>query len=74
MSGESLGLIDQNPSVSKSKKLHVVIGQFSFNDLGYILHNPLKYTWLIGKKMRSNFPEVLNFNQLFLKLNQFMCN
>ena len=24
--------------------------------------------------MIGNFPAVLNFNQLFLKLNQFICN
>ena len=27
-----------------------------------------------SSKMIRNFPEVLNFNQLFLKLNRFVCN
>ena len=56
----------QDPSVSKSNRLHVDIFRFFFINLRYILINSSK---MIGK-----FPEVLNFNRLFLKLNRFICN
>ena len=46
--------------------LHVHILQFSFIKLGYIL-------WKSSKRI-GNLLAVLNFNRLFLKLNQFICN
>jgi hypothetical protein len=33
-----------------------------------------KIYYIDSSKMMGNFPEVLNFNRLFLKLNQFICN
>ena len=65
-SGRFLGIISWDPSVCKSNQLHVDILQFSFIKLGYILQIPLKWS--------VYFPAVLNFNQLFLKQNQFVCN
>ena len=66
MSGEILGIIGQDPSVSKSNQLHVDIFRFFFY---------LSQVYSIdSSRMMGNFPEVLNFNQLFLKLNQFVCN
>ena len=38
VSGENFwGIIGQNPSVSKSNELHVVILMYFFTELGYIL-------------------------------------
>ena len=57
-----LGILGQDPSVvSKSYRLHVMIFRFFFNTLRYIPYIILK---MVGK-----FFEVLNFNQLSLKLN-----
>ena len=64
--GILLGIIGQNPGVSKSNRLHVVIFQFFFYDTG-------AYS-IDSSKMMGNFPEVLDFNRLFLKLNRFICN
>ena len=36
--------------------------------LGYIL------LYIYSSKLIGHFPAVLNFNQLFLKLHQFICN
>ena len=40
--GRFLGIINQNPSVSKSNWLHVVIFRFFFISLKYIPEIPLK--------------------------------
>ena len=63
VSGEILGIIGQDPSVSKSNQLPVDI--FMFFLCLYCLYH---------FKMIGKFSEVLNFNQLFLKLNWFVCN
>ena len=64
--GIFLIIIGWNPSVCKSNWLHVNILRFSFIKLGlYSINSP---------KMIGNLPTVFNFNQLFLKLNQFICN
>ena len=66
MSGEIFGIIGQDPSVSKSNQLHVDIFRFFFY---------LSQVYSIdSSRMMGNFPEVLNFNRLFLKLNRFVCN
>ena len=65
-SGRLLGVIGWDPSVCKSNWLHVDILRFSFVKLAYILQIPQKC-------MMGNFPAVLNFNRLFLKLNRFIC-
>ena len=59
-----LGIISQNPSISKSNRLHVLF-------FGYFFIN-LKYTH--SSETTANTSEVLNFNQLFLKLNWPICN
>ena len=65
-SGRFLGMTGCDPSVCKSNRWHVDMLRFSFTKLRYILWN--------SSKMIGNFPAVLNFNQLFLKLNRFICN
>jgi hypothetical protein len=57
--GRSLGIIGRDRSVSKSNGLHVDI----------------KLTWGIfsnSSKTKDNFPKVLNFRRLFLKLSRFI--
>ena len=49
-----------------NNRLHVGILQFPFIKLGY--------NFISSSKMTGNLPAVLNFNQLFLKLNRFICN
>jgi hypothetical protein len=64
---EFLGIIGQNPCVSKSNRWHCVV-LFWFSLLIEI------YSIDSSNKVH-NYPEVLNFNQLFLKLNQIIiCN
>ena len=53
MSGEILGIIDQDPSVSKSDQLHVDIFQIFFISLGYILCIILKHL-LHKRAIRGN--------------------
>ena len=59
--GKFLGIIDQDPSVSNSNRLHAMIFWFVFINLRYILES---------YRMIGKFHEVLNFN--CLKLNQFI--
>jgi hypothetical protein len=66
VSGEIFGITSQDPSVAKSSRLHVDIFRFSFIKIGVNAIN--------SSKMIGNFPAVLNFNRLFLKLNQFIRN
>ena len=62
-----LGTIGQNPSVSTSNRLHVVIVLLDFLYwLGvYSIDFP---------RMKRNFLEILNFKWLFLKFERFICN
>lgn len=62
MSGEGFGQIDWDPSVSKSNKLQVDLFQFFF-------YQCTVYYYKDSCKMIGDLPEVLNLNQLFLKLN-----
>ena len=64
--GEILGITGWDPSVCKSNRLHVDILRCSFTRFGVYSINSFK---LIG-----NFPAVLSFNRLFLKLNRFICS
>ena len=52
-------------SVCKSIRLHVHILRFSYIKIGV-------YS-IDSSKMMGNFPAVLNFDRLFLKLNRFIC-
>ena len=52
-----VGIIGENPSVSKSNRLHVVIVWVSFIELGCIL--------MIHVDWSLTFPKLLNFDQLF---------
>ena len=60
-----LAINGQNPGVSKSIRLYVVIFRISFIKLGYILQ--------IHLKLMAIFLN-LNFGHLFLKLNWIICN
>ena len=53
-----LGIIGQDPSVSKCDRLHIDIFRFSFTDL--------KVYSVDSSKLIGNFPEVLNLNGLIL--------
>ena len=64
--GKFLGIDSQDRSDSKSNRLHVDIFQFCFHSF--------EVNSLDSSKMISKFLEVLNFNWLFLLLNQFICN
>ena len=55
--GRLLGIIGQNPSVSKSNRLHVVIFRFFFIKFEVYSIN--------SSKMMGNSPEALNYTQLF---------
>jgi hypothetical protein len=61
--GRFLGISDEDPSVSKSKQLHVDCFQFIVVKIGV-------YSIDFSKAIRT-FLEVLNFNWLFLNLNRF---
>ena len=53
-------------NVFKINQLHVdIFSVFLYCNQDYSMN----YSKWIG-----NFPKVLNFNKLFLKLNQFLCN
>ena len=58
-------MINQDPSVSNSNQLYVDIVNF---------FNLFKVYSIDFFKMMGNFLEALNFNQLFLNLNWFICN
>ena len=64
--GIFLGIIDRDPSVSKLEQLQVDIYRLFIIKLRNVSQTPLNI-------ISSNFPEVFNFNQLFLKLNQVIC-
>ena len=53
--GRFLGIIDQDPSFSKSNELHVDIFRFSLYEVEV---NSLSFSAILG-----NCPGVLNFNQ-----------
>ena len=61
IAGKFSDIVGQDPSDSRSNRLHVVIFWFCFHSLD-------------SSKMISEFPEVFNFNWLFLILNRFICN
>ena len=65
--GKSLGIVGQDPSDSTSNRLHVDIFRFCFHSVeGHSIDSSTR---------SGKFPEVLmNFNRLFLELNQFICN
>jgi hypothetical protein len=69
MPGRFLGiyLVGQDPSDSKSTRLHVSMLWICF---------PLfeVYSSIESSKMIGNPFEVSNFDRLFLKLNRFICN
>ena len=58
-------IIGQSYRVFESNWLHFVVLRLLYLFRGIFY----KFLWNGGK-----FPEVLNFKQLFLKLNQFICN
>ena len=62
---ENLSITGQDPSISKSNRLHVDIFRF-FQEFEVCSINSSK---MIGK-----FPEVLNFKRLFLEVDRFVCN
>ena len=60
--GDFLGIIGQHPCVSNSNLLHVDMFWYFF------------IIWGIDAfKVMGNFPDVLSFNRLFLKVNWFIC-
>ena len=61
-----LGVINRDPVVSNINWLHVDIFQLSFCEVEEYSSD--------SSKLISNFPEVLDLNWLFLKLNRFICN
>ena len=64
MPGEFLGIVGQDPSDSKSNRLHVDI-------FGFCLYSFEVYSSINSFKMFGNSPQVANFNRLlFLELNQ----
>ena len=63
---EFLSRVGQDTSDSKSNRLHVDIFRLCF-------HSFEVYS-IDSSKMIGKFPEVLNFNRLFRKLNRFICN
>jgi hypothetical protein len=65
--GKFLGIVGQDPSDSKSIRLHVDIFRFCF-------HSFEAYSSIDSSKMIGESPEVSNFNWSFLKLNRFICN
>ena len=65
--GKFLGIVCQDPSDSKSNQLHVDIFRFCLYSFE-VLYS------IDSSKMISKFPEVSNFNRLFLKLHRFICN
>ena len=64
--GKFLSIVGQDPSDSKSNRLHVGIYQFCF-------HSFEIYS-IDSSKLSDNSPKVSNFNWLFFELNRFICN
>ena len=64
--GKFLGIVGQDPSDSNSNQLHVDIFRFCFHS--FEVH------FIDSSKMIGKFPEVFNFNRLFLELNRVICN
>ena len=60
-------IVGQDASDSKSNRLHVDIFRFCF-------HSFEVYSCIDSCKMIGKFPEVSNFNRLFLEVNRFVCN
>ena len=58
--GRVLGIVGQNPSVSKSNQLHIVISRTFLYKLRYIPY--------IDSSLKSQ-----TSNRLFFKLNRFVC-
>ena len=63
--GKFLDIVSQDPSDSKSNRLHVDIFWFCFPSFEVLY-------FIDSSKMIGNPPEVANFNWLFLKLNWFI--
>ena len=63
--GKFLDIVSQDPSDSKSNRLHVDILWFCFHSFEVLY-------FIDSSKMIGNPPEVANFNRLFLKLNRFI--
>jgi hypothetical protein len=55
-----------DPMVCKSNRFHVDIFRFISSNLRYVPYIP-------PSEMIGEFPEVLNFNRIFLELNRFVC-
>ena len=66
MPGKFLGIVNQDPSDSKSNRLHIDIFRCYFYSF--------KIYYIDSSKMIGNSPEVSNFNRVFLKLSRFICN
>ena len=63
--GKFLAIVGQDPSDSKSSRLHVDIFRFCFHSCEVCSTD--------SAEMIDNSPEVSNFNRLCLKLNPFIC-
>ena len=66
--GKFVDIVSQDPSDSKSSRLHVdIIFRICFHS--FVVYSSIDFSKTIG-----NSPEVSTFKWLFLKLNQFICN
>lgn len=63
MSRKLLGKIAQDPSISKSKMLHLDVVWYFFINSRYFVHS---------SRTIGGVPKVLNLNRLFVKLNWFI--
>ena len=66
MPGKFLGIVGQDLSDYESNRLHVDIFRLSFIYLRYTES-------MNSSKMFGNYLAILNFNRLFLKLNESTC-
>ena len=66
--GKFVGIVSQDRSDSKSNRLCVDI------NFRFCFHSIEIYSSIDSSKTISNSIELSNFNRLFLKLNQFICN
>ena len=64
--GKFLGIVSEDPTDSKSNRLHV--------DIFRVCVHSCEVYFIDSSKIIGNSPEVSNFNRLFLKLNWFICN
>ena len=71
--GIFLGVLSQNPGVSKSNQLHVDSTGYMSAKKTSVLFIKLEYI-MYSSNTIGNFTEALNFNRLFLKLNWFTYN